>query len=95
MIWQVVAAVPPGKVATYGQIARQAGMPSHARFVGTTLKNLPQGSRLPWHRIVNAQGKISFPLNSPKYMQQRKLLENEGVEFTGPRVSLKQFGWKP
>ena len=66
-IWQIVAAIPQGSVATYGQIARMAGLPTYARYVGTTLKKLPNDSRLPWHRVVNGKGQISFPVNSPAW----------------------------
>ena len=60
-VWQIVHDIPSGHVATYGQIAILAGLPGHARYVGTVLKNLPSQSRLPWHRVVNAKGCISFP----------------------------------
>ena len=95
MIWQVVAAVPAGRVASYGQVARLAGFPRHARFVGTTLKKLPGGSALPWHRIVNAKGEIAFPAGSAKWREQRDLLEAEGVEFIGDKIPLKRFQWTP
>lgn len=92
-IWQIVAAIPAGNVATYGQVARLAGYPSHARYVGTTLKNLPRGTRLPWHRVVNGKGQLSFPVNSASWHRQKKLLEAEGVVFIGERFSLKTFQW--
>jgi len=84
-IWSIVAMVPKGKVASYGQIAALAGMPRHARLVGRTLRELPENSKLPWHRIVNAALKIS--LRSGGTSQQRKLLEAEGVEFVGEKVA--------
>jgi methylated-DNA-protein-cysteine methyltransferase-like protein len=85
-IWQVVAAIPRGRVATYGQIARLAGLPSHARYVGRTLGNLPPGSRLPWHRVVNARLRIS-PRDDGAMSAQKALLENEGISFVGSRVA--------
>ncbi|SEG19365.1 MGMT family protein [Marinobacterium lutimaris] len=91
-IWQVVAAIPKGKVATYGQVAALAGAPRHARYVGTVLKRLPAGSTLPWFRVLNARGELSFPKDSPAYQRQREALEAEGVEFIGARVSLVSFG---
>ena len=94
-IWQLVAQVPRGSVATYGQIAALAGFPAHARYVGTTLKNLPAGSRLPWHRIVNARGEISFPAGSEAWERQKARLEAEDVVFVGGRVALKRFQWQP
>ena len=92
-IWQIVAAIPKGKVATYGQVARLAGYPSHARFVGTTLKNLPKGTKLPWYRVVNGKGQLSFPFNSASWRRQKKHLEAEGVVFIGERFSLKTYRW--
>lgn len=93
-IWQIVAAIPQGRVATYGQVARIAGYPSHARYVGATLKDLPRGTRLPWHRVVNGRGELSFPFNSQSWRRQKALLEAEGVVFTGRRFSLKRFQWQ-
>jgi len=79
LIWQVVAAIPYGRVLSYGQVAKSCGYPNHARYVGTTLKMLPEDTRLPWHRVVNAKGEISFPVNSEAYKRQISLLEKEGV----------------
>lgn len=90
-IWQVVAAIPAGKVATYGQVAALAGAPRHARYVGTVLKRLPAGSSLPWFRVLNAKGEISFAKDSPAYQRQREALESEGVVFVGGRVSLSIY----
>ncbi len=93
-IWQVVAAIPPGKVASYGQVARLAGLGRGARQVGHTLRDLPKGSNLPWHRVLNSQGKISLPPDSSSAKTQRHRLEAEGVEFTlSGKVKLDQFGW--
>lgn len=92
-IWQIVAAIPAGNVATYGQVARLAGYPSHARYVGTTLKNLPKGTKLPWHRVVNGKGQLSFPVNSNAWHRQKNRLEAEGVVFIGERFSLAAFQW--
>ena len=93
-IWQVVAAIPPGKVATYGGVAAQAGLGRGARLVGRALRDLPPGSRLPWHRVINAQGRISLPPGSRGHREQRTRLEAEGVEFSAAgRVSLREYGW--
>lgn len=84
-IWSVVAMIPQGKVASYGQIAALAGMPRHARLVGRTLRELPRGSKLPWHRVVNATLRISMrPGGTSK---QRRRLEAEGIEFVGEKVA--------
>ena len=58
-ILEVIALIPYGKVATYGQIAKLAGIPKHARLVGYVLKHLDKESSIPWHRVINSQGKIS------------------------------------
>ncbi len=91
IIWQIVAAIPKGKVSTYGQIAKSAGYPTHARYVGSTLRNLPNNSKLPWHRVVNAQGKISFPPGSEAYNRQKSLLESEGIVFIDKKLSLEKY----
>lgn len=86
-IWQVVAAIPKGSVATYGQVANLAGMPSHARLVGRTLSELPKDTKLPWHRVINASMRISLRSGSTGHNLQRSRLEGEGVEFIGERVA--------
>lgn len=93
MIWQQVAAIPRGKVATYGQIARLCGYPGHARYVGSTLRQLPDGTLLPWHRVINASGGIAFPAGSEAYQIQRSRLEQEGIEFAGDKISLRYYLW--
>lgn len=93
IIWQIVDSVPKGKVVTYGQIAKLAGYPNHARYVGSTLKKLPKDTTLPWHRVVNAQGKSSFPSHSQAFKKQCSLLEKEGVIFIGSKLSLGVYGW--
>ena len=84
--------IPAGKVASYGQIARLAGMPNQARLVGHTLRNLPAGSKLPWHRVVNARLRIS--LSGGSQVRQRQRLEQERVEFIGGRVA-PGCHWEP
>jgi len=92
IIWQVVASIPKGKVTTYGQIAKLAGYPSHARYVGSTLKLLPSDTTLPWHRVVNAKGELAFPYDSEQYKRQKSLLEAEGIKFNGTKISLERYG---
>ena len=84
--------IPKGRVATYGQIARLAGMPRHARLVGRTLSNLPAKTRLPWHRVINASMRIS-KREAGGDIEQRKRLQKEGISFVGARVP-RQFGWE-
>ena len=93
-IWQVVAAIPPGRVATYGQIASKAGMARAARRVGQALRGLPDNTRIPWHRVVNAQGRIALPEGSGTHAVQRDRLEQEGVMFSiKGKINLLQYGW--
>ena len=87
-IWKEVAAIPRGQVASYGGIARRAGLPRRARLVGHALKMAPGHLKLPWHRVVNARGMISFPPGSRSYRLQRERLEREGVLFRRGRADL-------
>lgn len=81
-IWQVVALIPSGQVATYGDVAAQAGLPGAARRVGAALRKLPEGSKIPWHRVVNASGRISLPTGSENYRRQRERLRSEGIALS-------------
>jgi methylated-DNA-protein-cysteine methyltransferase-like protein len=93
-IWQVVAAIPKGKVATYGDVAQKAGMARAARRVGRALRELPGNSKIPWHRVVNVQGRISLPEGSAPHNTQRNRLEKEGVVFkTNGSIDLRSYGW--
>ena len=92
-IWQIVYQIPNGKVSSYGQVARLAGLPGYARYVGHVMKNLPTGTKLPWHRVANSQGKLSFPRDSREYHTQKGRLEAEGVVFVNGKISLKKYGW--
>ncbi len=92
-IWRTVRRIPYGRVATYGQVARVAGMDGQPRLVGYAMHALPAGSTVPWHRVINAAGRISVP--GPSGREQRRRLESEGVEFSAAgRVNFNQFGWK-
>ena len=92
----VVARIPPGRVATYGQVAALAGLPRHAREVGKVLGTLPPGSELPWQRVINAAGRPSPRGVLADERHQRLRLEAEGVVFDARgRVDLERFGWDP
>lgn len=93
-ILQTIHAIPLGYVATYGQVAKLAGLPGKARYVGYVLKTLPQGSAIPWHRVINAQGRLSFPENTEAYREQKQRLVAEGIIFNDHKISLRQFLWK-
>ena len=95
-IWQVIAQIPEGKVSTYGDVARYAGLPGAARRVGRALKILPSGSLIPWYRVINAQGRISLPHDAAGYYIQRDRLEAEGVVFRANKsINLSLFRWDP
>jgi len=94
-VYMVLAAVPSGSVVTYGQVAELAGLPRAARMVGRILGNLPKGTELPWHRVINAAGKISLAEDSPSFKLQKARLQEEGVVLNNNRVSLKKFNWQP
>jgi methylated-DNA-protein-cysteine methyltransferase-like protein len=94
-ICAVIRRIPKGWVATYGQVAAMAGLPRRARLVGQVLQNLDPASKVPWHRVVNAKGEVSFSLsrNGGDVLQQR-LLEKEGVAFDAKgRFNLERFRW--
>lgn len=95
-IWQIVSLIPAGQVATYGDVAQQAGLGRSARRVGAALRALPQDTRIPWHRVINAQGQISLPAGSASQYTQRERLEAEGVVFRGnKKVDLATYRWRP
>jgi methylated-DNA-protein-cysteine methyltransferase-like protein len=91
VVWQIVNSVPNGKVATYGQIARLAGMPAKSRLVGKILSQLPPGTKLPWHRVINSAGKITNP-NSETQIER---LKDEGITPVNGKVSLRVYQWQP
>ena len=98
-IYAVVKKIPRGRVATYGQIAALAGMPRLARQAGYALAATPENVKIPWHRVINAQGRISLRRrhwDSGSDDLQRILLEAEGVTFDpGGKVSLDKIQWRP
>lgn len=92
-VYQIVAAIPEGCVTTYGEVARLAGSPRAARQVGGVLKRLPQGSQLPWHRVVNRHGAIS--LTGPDLQRQRQTLLSEGIQVSGSgQIDLARYRWR-
>lgn len=94
-IWMTVCAIPKGKIATYGDVARRAGLPGAARRVGAALRKLPAGSTVPWYRVVNASGKSSLPSGTQGSDRQRALLADEGVLLgSGGATVLRHYRWK-
>lgn len=98
-IWQTVQIIPIGQVATYGQIADLSGLPGRARMVGKALGMVPDTGwnrhPVPWYRVINSQGKISFAPNNDRFERQKNLLQQEQVVVLGARVKLAEFQWQP
>lgn len=92
-IWQVISQIPAGKVASYGQVAAQADLPRGARLVGRVLKALPEETTLPWHRVVNSQGKLSLPEGEPAFCEQKRRLLLEGIDFNNNLIPRRYFVW--
>jgi methylated-DNA-protein-cysteine methyltransferase-like protein len=94
-IYAIVRRIPRGRVATYGQVARLAGLPGRARQVGYAMHALPPGSGVPWHRVVNALGAVSRRRVPGADLTQRVLLEQEGIRFDPRgRIALELHGWR-
>ena len=93
-VWKVVSEIPSGHVLTYGEVARLSGMPKAARRVSQALRRAPKNLNVPWHRVINSQGKISFPEDSSGWLRQKDMLEEEGVVFLKGKINLEQFGYR-
>jgi methylated-DNA-protein-cysteine methyltransferase-like protein len=95
-ICAVIRRIPRGWVATYGQVATMAGIPRRARLVGRVLQQLGSRTTVPWHRVVNAKGEVSFSLSrNGGDILQRRLLEKEGLEFDrNNRLDLERARWR-
>ena len=94
-LYTVLAQVPLGKVVTYGQLGELAGLHRAARWVGRTLSQLPDGSTLPWHRVIAAGGRLSLAQGTVGGDEQRARLRAEGVNVMNNRVDIKRHGWRP
>ncbi len=92
-IYLALAQIPKGKVITYGNLAKLAGMPNGARLAGRLMCELPEGSKLPWHRVINAQGKLSLQENSESYREQLRRLEKEGIVINNGKIKLSIYGY--
>jgi methylated-DNA-protein-cysteine methyltransferase-like protein len=88
-IRKAVRAIKRGTFASYGEVARRAGLPGRARLVGQVLRESGDESRLPWHRVTGAGGRIAFPAGSKNAREQLRRLEREGVRARGQRVLQK------
>lgn len=96
VIYAIVRQIPPGQVATYGQVAELANMPGQARLVGYALYRVTQDTEVPWHRVINAKGEISqSPFRHGDDQLQQVLLEREGVEFSpAGKIDLRKYRWR-
>jgi methylated-DNA-protein-cysteine methyltransferase related protein len=99
-IWRAVRTIPPGTTASYGEVARRAGLPGRARLVGYALRTAPTALRLPWFRVTAAHGRIALAKGSKARAEQIRRLKREGVRFRGdraliPRVDLDEALWRP
>lgn len=94
-LYAVLANVPTGCVVSYGQLAAYAGLGRAARWVGRTLSQLPEGSTLPWHRVICAGGRLSLPAGSGSGAEQRRRLREDGVPIHNERVDMPRYGWRP
>ena len=83
-IWKVVASILPGRVMGYGEVARAAGYPRHARMVSKAMSRSP--TPLPWYRVVRSDRTLAFEVGSDAYKKQKGLLEQEGVQFINGKV---------
>ncbi len=85
-VWQVVRAIPRGATASYGEVARRAGLPRRARWVAVALKAAPASARVPWHRVTAADGRIAFPAGSRQHREQARRLRADGCVVVKGRV---------
>ena len=94
-IYATIRDVPPGTVASYGQIAEIAGIPRGARQVGRALRELPAGHDVPWYRIVTASGRLAFEVDSAAWRRQVDKLADEEVTLSNGRVNMALYRWQP
>jgi methylated-DNA-protein-cysteine methyltransferase-like protein len=94
-VWSTVAAIPYGRVASYGQIAELSGHSRGARMVARALRHAPDSIELPWHRVLNVRGRISIPRTSASFEEQIRRLARESVPVDGDRVDMARYRWQP
>jgi methylated-DNA-protein-cysteine methyltransferase-like protein len=87
--------IPPGKVASYGQVAALAGLPRGARQVGYALRHLEEGAGVPWHRVVTSSGRLAFEPGSRAFRRQAQRLKAEDVPIRNGKVNMRQYRWQP
>lgn len=92
-VYLVMTQIPEGKVVSYGELASMAGLGRAARWVGRLMSQLPEGTRLPWHRVIAAGGRLSLPAGSAAGHEQRMRLRAEGITIVNDRVNIRRHGW--
>ena len=92
-VYLTMAQIPPGKVTSYGELASLAGLGRAARWVGRLMSQLPDDTRLPWHRVIGAGGRLSLPADTRAGQKQRERLRAEGVTILNGRVDMRRHGW--
>lgn len=93
-LYEAIASIPEGKVASYGQLAALVDRQGAARWVGYCLRHLPKDSTLPWHRVITASGKLAFAPNTEAYWRQRNKLEEEGISINQHKVKMAVYQWR-
>lgn len=94
-IWATICDIPPGCVASYGQVAEIAGIPRGARQVGYALRHLPDDLDVPWYRVIRSSGKLAFPKGSRSYKEQSNRLMMEDVVMLNGRIDMNKYRWQP
>ena len=94
-IWDTIRDIPKGRVASYGQVAEVAGIPRGARQVGYALRHLSDQHNVPWHRVIQASGRIAFDKGTPAYVEQTKRLMMDDVAVIAGRVDMQKYRWQP
>ncbi|NLQ18916.1 cysteine methyltransferase [Marinomonas sp. M1K-6] len=89
-VFLILDALPQGECIAYGELAKQAGFPGYARQIGQLMKNLPKDTKLPWHRVVNSQRRISFAENTDAYLRQKARLKQEGWVIVGNKLTVNE-----
>lgn len=94
-IWHIVGLIPEGRVSSYGKVADLAGLPGRARYVSRALKLAPAELNLPWHRVINSQGKIAFAEHTPAFIEQMQRLRSEHIVVNRGKITLSNYQWQP
>lgn len=94
-LWSTVADIPPGSVASYGQVAEIAGIPRGARQTAWALRHAPDDLDLPWFRVITASGKLAFKEGTASFKRQKDLLAKDGVVLLNGKVNMTEYRWEP